>query len=148
VHLIIFSHFPSLFEHELPRSICRKRAKCVALLYPVVRSLDLFLWAYVKNYVHSLIFFLLDELIARSTVPTADVTKDMSQRAWQQVGLRWDVCRTTDATHCKTVSLLATFPFCVKELFHQLVNKIRQTIPSYLFPFLVYRCLKSQYSFW
>jgi hypothetical protein len=40
-----------------------------------------------------------------------------------------------------------TFHLSVKRLF-QLMNKIQQTAPSYLFLFLSYRCLKSQQLFW
>jgi hypothetical protein len=42
----------------------------------------------------------LDELKARITAAIANVTRDMLQRAWQEVDY-WDVSRATDGSHCE-----------------------------------------------
>jgi hypothetical protein len=46
---------------------------------------------------------MLDELKAWITAATANVTKDMLWHIWQEVDYRWDVCRSTDCTHCEVV---------------------------------------------
>jgi hypothetical protein len=59
--------------------------------------------------------------------------------------------RTTGGIHTEIRLIVNCFApnnssTCAKNLF-QLINKILQTAPTYLFSFLSYRCLKSRHSF-
>jgi hypothetical protein len=65
------------------------------------QAFGLSLWGYVKDQVYSLGVIMLEALKARTTVATADITKDMLQLVCQQADLRWGVCRARDDTHCK-----------------------------------------------
>jgi hypothetical protein len=66
-----------------------KKTNCVALLLGCVR-----------DQVHSQRENTMNELKSRITAAIADVTKNMLQSVWKEVGYRWDVCRATKGSHC------------------------------------------------
>jgi hypothetical protein len=43
----------------------------------------------------------LDEIKARITAATANVSKGMLQHVWQEVDYMWDVRRAKDGAHCE-----------------------------------------------
>jgi galactose-1-phosphate uridylyltransferase len=67
---------------------------------------------------------MLDELKSGIIAAIADVTKDILQNIWQEVGCKWNihVCRATDGTQCEVFHTQHLFHLCVKKMF-QLMNK-------------------------
>jgi hypothetical protein len=57
---------------------------------PDLTPLNFLLWGYVKDKVYSQRVNRLDGLKGRMTAPTANVTNEMLQRAWQGVNFKWD----------------------------------------------------------
>jgi hypothetical protein len=81
------SNFLRLFEMNFQRSwIERERQISWPLCSPDLMRLDFSLWGYVKDVLCSQKVNKLDERKAWITAEIANVTKDMLQRVWQEVG--------------------------------------------------------------
>jgi hypothetical protein len=122
-------------------SLDRKRSSnCVAPSFSISYAFGVFLWGDVKDhmYVYSEGVNTLDELKAEITAKTANFTRDMLERVWQELNCRGDVSRTTDGAHCHVFRTEQLSHLCVKDTLFQ---SILQTTALFLFSFLSCRHL-------
>jgi hypothetical protein len=69
---------------------------------PDLTPIDFFFWGCVKNYVYMDIIRDLNRLKARTREAAQQVTRDVLQRVWQDIGYRLNICRVTNGTHMET----------------------------------------------
>jgi hypothetical protein len=56
-----------------------------------------------------------DEIKARISAATANVTEDMLQCNWQEVDYKCDVCRAADGAHCEVFFAPNKFSTCTEK---------------------------------
>jgi len=66
---------------------------------PDLFPLDFSLWGYIKNIVYAEKIRTIQQLQDRITSAIETVTRDMIQKTWQEIELRFDVSRATKTTH-------------------------------------------------
>ena len=66
---------------------------------PDFSPLDFFLWGYIKNIVYAEMIRNIQHLQERITSAIETVTRDMIQKAWQDIEFLLDVSRTTYDAH-------------------------------------------------
>jgi len=65
----------------------------------VTLDFDFFLWRYIKNIVYAERIRNIQHLQQRITSAVETVTRDMIQKAWQEIEFRLDVSRATNGAH-------------------------------------------------
>jgi len=66
---------------------------------PDLSPLDFFLWGYIKNIVYAETVRNIQHLQDRITSAMETVTRDMIQKAWQEIEFSLDVSRATNIAH-------------------------------------------------
>jgi hypothetical protein len=144
VHLFICIHCLLLFECEFPWEVDRKRRTS-----HVVSSIA---WSYTFG------LFCVRLCERPALEPESEYvgwTQSLNHHSsfrcnkgpyYCTFGLRWAIYRTADDAYCEAFHIWR-FLLSIKKRF-QLMNKMLQTMPSYLFWFVRYRCLRSLHSVW
>jgi hypothetical protein len=122
-----------------------RRINCVALSFSLTYVFRYFLWGYVGEQVHSQRVNMLVELKARITAAIANANKGYVTVRPARGGLYVVCVQSYRWRSLRSVSYLINFPLVCKKKLFQLMNKILQTMYSYLFSFISYRC---RHSFW